>query len=92
MNDGKHQETDSYDSIGAAIKAHAGIITFLTFILLMKIGILPKHIMLLLIGTLAGVWGIFELMGSKYTVLATIGWIIAALWMIFGDRGILSGY
>lgn len=92
MDNQKHEVSDSYDSIGAAIKAHVGIITFLTLILFMKTGILPRHTMLLLIGTLAGVWGIFELMASKYTLLATIGWIIAALWMIFGDRGILSGY
>ena len=92
MSDKKYEMSDSYESVGEAIIAHAGIITFILIMLLMKIGVLPKHILLIIICTLAGVWGIFELMGSKYTVLATIGWVIAALWLIFGNRGIFSGY
>ena len=92
MTEHKYEETEGYDSIAAAIKAHAGIIIFLTLIILLKIGVLPKHTVLVLIGALAGVWGIFELMASKYTILAAIGWIIGVLWILFGDRGILSGY
>ena len=92
MDDKTHDMTDRYNSVGEAIIAHAGIITFVVIILLMKLGIMPKHIWLILFGSLAGVWGIFELMASKYTLLASIGWIIAALWMLFGNRGILSGY
>jgi len=85
---------EGYKSLKEALLAHCGIITFLGLIILAKLGVFSgdAKFWVMLIGSLAGVWGIFELMGSKFRVLATIGWIIAALWMLFGNTGILRGY
>lgn len=86
------KSTDSYKSLSEALISHIGLITFVSIVVLLKIGVLPYHILFVVIGGLAGVWGVFELMASKNRLLASIGWIIAMAWLFFGDRGLLSGF
>jgi hypothetical protein len=68
-----------------AILQHIGIIVFNVTIILAKLGIFLKHPLLVLIGSLAGAWGVYEFIGSRFKTIASIGWILAFSLLMSGN-------
>ena len=83
-------ESSSYNFLTEAILQHIGIIIFNCTIILAKLGILLKHPLFIVIGSLAGVWGVFELIGSRFKIIAAIGWILAFSLIMSGNGFILN--
>jgi len=73
------------------IKEHIATITCLTLFCFLKFKIIESTLFLI-ICVLSGCVAIFELMGSRFKILASIGWIFVIIWLIFGEIGILKGY
>ena len=78
-------ESDGYNVLTEAILQHIGIIIFNFTIILAKLGILLKHPLLVVIGSLAGAWGVYEFIGSRFKPIASIGWILAFSLLMSGN-------
>ena len=93
MDDRDH-DSRRYKSLNDAILHHIGIIIFLCSVILDKLGMFPKNTWLILTVSFAGIWGIVEMIGSKYRTIAAIGLILAFAFSMFGSEGgnILRGF
>ena len=83
-------ESNGYNVITEAILQHIGIIIFNCTIILAKFGILLKHPLFIVVGSLAGIWGVFEFIGSRFKIIAAIGWLLAFSLIMSGNRFILN--
>ena len=83
------KEGHGYNYLTEAILQHIGIIVFNFTIVLAKLGIFLMHPLLIVIGSLAGVWGVYEFIGSRFKIIAAIGWIFALSLLMSGNGIIL---
>jgi hypothetical protein len=83
-------ESNGYNILTEAILQNIGIIIFNFTIILAKLGILLKHPLFIMIGSLAGVWGVFEFFGSRFKIIAIIGWVLAFSLIMSGNGFVLS--
>ncbi len=92
--DDRDNDSRRYKSFTNAILHHVGIIIFICSVILDKMGMFPKNTWLILIVSFAGIWGIVEMIGSKYRTIAAIGLMLAFALSMFGSEGgnILRGY
>ena len=92
--DDKDHDSRRYKSLTDAILHHLGIIIFICSVILDKMGMFPKSTWLILMASFAGIWGVVEMIGSKYRTIAAIGLILAFALSMFGSEGgnILRGF
>ena len=92
--DEKSREFRGYKSIADAILHHIGIIIFIVSVMLDQEGLFPKNMWLSLFVSFAGIWGIVEMISSKFRTIAAIGLIMAFALSMFGSEGgnVLSGF
>ena len=92
--DEKPRKFSGYKSIADAILHHIGVIIFIVSVILDQLGMFPKNMWLSLIVSFAGIWGIVEMINSKFRTIAAIGLIMAFALSMFGSEGgnVLSGY
>ena len=83
-------KSSGYNVLAEAILQHIGIIIFNCTIILAKLGILLKHPLFIVIGSLAGIWGVYELFKSRFKIIAAIGWILAFSLLMSGNGFILT--
>lgn len=90
----RHSDSRGYKSLADAILHHIGIIIFIGSVILDKLGMFPENTWLILTVSFAGIWGIVEMIGSKYRTIAAIGLILAFALSMFGSEGgnVLRGY
>ena len=92
--DDRSRDSRAYKSITDAILHHIGIIIFIVSVIIDQLGLFPKNMWLSLFVSFAGIWGIVEMISSKFRTIAAIGLIMAFALSMFGSEGgnILSGY
>ena len=92
--DQQSHKSSGYENIADAILHHIGVIIFIVSVVLDQLGMFPKNMWLFLIVSLAGIWGIVEMINSKFRTIAAIGLIMAFALSMFGSEGgnVLSGY
>ena len=92
--DDRSRDSRAYKSITDAILHHIGIIVFVVSIILDQLGMFPKNMWLTLMVSFAGIWGIVEMINSKFRTIAAIGLIMAFALSMFGSESgnVLSGY
>jgi hypothetical protein len=92
--DKQSRESSGYNSIADAILHHIGIIIFVASVILDQLGMFPKNMWLSLFASFAGIWGIVEMISSKFRTISAIGLIMAFALSMFGSEGgnVLRGY
>ena len=92
--DDKSNDSRGYKSLTDAILHHIGIIIFIGSVILNKLEMFPKNTWLILVVSFAGIWGVVEMISSKYRTIAAIGLILAFALSMFGSEGgnFLVGY
>ena len=88
----KTDESHEYNIVAELILQHIGIIIFVSTIILAKLGMFPMHPLLIVVGSISGVWGVFEMIGSKFKIIAALGWILAFSLLMSGNGVVLSGF
>ena len=92
--DEQSRKYGGYTSMIDAVLHHIGIIIFIVSVIIDQLGMFPKNMWLSLIVSFAGIWGIVEMISSKFRIIAVIGLIMAFALSMFGSEGgnVLSGF